>query len=58
MSWETVIEQARLWYMRAGQFFLFQNFVMYIFACFAAHAAVGPMRYIGFLYHCCQWAGR
>ena len=42
MNWEIVKEQAQKWYGRAGQFFLFQNFVLYLFACVAAHGAVGP----------------
>lgn len=58
MNWEIVKEQAQKWYGRAGQFFLFQNFVLYLFACVAAHGAVGPTAYIHFLNHCCQWTGR
>jgi hypothetical protein len=55
MNWEIVKEQVQKWYGRAGQFFLFQNFVLYLFCCVTAHRAVGPTQYIEFLYHCCQW---
>jgi hypothetical protein len=55
MNWEIVKEQAQKWYGRAGQFFLFQNFVLYPFCCVTAHRPVGPTQYIEFLYHCCQW---
>jgi hypothetical protein len=62
MDWEimkeNVKETAWLWYARAAQFFLFQNLILYVLACLAAHGAVGPIGYVGFLYHCCQWGGR
>jgi hypothetical protein len=55
MNWETIKEQGVIWYGKAAQFFLFQNIVMYLFACVTAHAAIGLPHYIGFLDHCCHW---
>lgn len=58
MDWERIKENSKLWYGRVAQFFLFQNVVMYLFACITAHDAVGLTGYIGFLYHCCVWKAR
>lgn len=55
MTWESFKEGAQMWYGRIAQFFLFQNLMMYLFACVAAHEPVGPRGYISFLYHCCMW---
>jgi hypothetical protein len=58
MSWDEIKENAQMWYGKVAQFFLFQNIVMYLFACASGHAAVGLVRYIEFLDHCCQWVTR
>ena len=55
MDWTTVKEYAHLWYSRLAQFFLFQNVVLYLFACVTARAAIGLTRYIVFLNHCAHW---
>jgi hypothetical protein len=58
MDWQLAKEYAQRWYGKMAQFFLFQNLVMYLFACVTAREAVGLGRYIEFLYHCCEWAAR
>jgi len=58
MNWEGMREQVQLWYARAAQFFLFQNLVLYLFACISAHAAIGLTGYIAFLDQCCHWVVR
>jgi hypothetical protein len=58
MTFESFKEDAQRWYAKAAQFFMFQNLMMYLFACITAHDAVGLTGYIGFLYHCCQWGGK
>jgi hypothetical protein len=55
MQWEYLKQKAHEWYRRSAQFLLFQNIVMYIFACMAAQRPVGFVRYIEFLDHCCKW---
>jgi hypothetical protein len=57
MDWENVKEAAQRWYSRAAQFFLFQNIMVYLWACISSHHAVGLTGYIGFLYHACMWRG-
>jgi len=58
MTWEIFKQESLKWYGLVAQFFLFQNLMMYLFACVTAQSAVGPTGYIRFLFHCCQWAGR
>ena len=58
MDWEAVKDRMRTGYRGVAQFFLFQNIMMYLFACVTAHSVLGLTSYIAFLYHCCQWKGR
>ena len=58
MDFQMFKEIAQTWFLKAGQFFLFQNILMYFFACVIAHEPIGLTGYIGFLNHCCQWVGR
>jgi hypothetical protein len=57
MNWEILRELSQKWYGRIGRFFLFQNFVLYLFACVTGRGLFGPAAYIHFLNHCCAWAG-
>lgn len=60
-DWESVKENLQRWYIRVAQWFLSANIVLFLAACAVAGEPVGPIGYIGFLYHCCQWrvkAGR
>ena len=55
MDWQIAREIGWKWYGKVAHFFLFQNIVMYTFACVAAHSAIGLTRYIAFLDHCCHF---
>jgi len=55
MDWYALREQIAKRYGQAAQFFLFQNILMYLFACVAAHDVVSLPGYIAFLNHCCLW---
>lgn len=50
MEWENVKETTRQWYIKAGQFVLFQNFVFYLIATAVSGQLLGPARYVSFLY--------
>lgn len=58
MDLEIMKEHAQTWYGRIAQFLLFENVMMYLFACIVAHDVVGLTGYIAFLDHCCQWKGQ
>ena len=51
MNWEAAMETLKLWYGRIAQFILLQHLILYLIACTAAGHALGPGRYVGFLYH-------
>ena len=51
MNWEATKETLLLWYGRVAQFFLFQNFILYLVACIAAGQPLGPGRYVEFVHH-------
>jgi len=55
MNWQNVKERAWFWYARTSQFLLFCNLLMYLACCAVVEHPVGPVGYIGFLYHCTQW---
>jgi hypothetical protein len=54
-DWEGVKENLWRGYVKAAQWFLFTNVLLFFAACIVAGEPVGPVAYIGFLYHCCQW---
>lgn len=58
MDWESVKDRTRAGFRWLGQFLLFQNLMMYLFACATSRSVVGLRSYIAFLYHCSQWKGR
>jgi hypothetical protein len=31
------------------------NVLLYVACCVVANGPVGPVSYVAFLYHCCQW---
>jgi hypothetical protein len=54
-TWQMVKEKALLTYVWASQIGFGLNALLYIACCVVAGGPVGPVSYIGFLYHCCQW---
>jgi hypothetical protein len=54
-SWQTIKDRALVYYSRASQIVFGLNALLYIGCCVVAGGPVGPVAYIGFLYHCCQW---
>lgn len=54
-TWQMVKEKAVLYYVLASQIVFGLNVLLYIACCIVAGGPVGPVTYIGFLYHCCQW---
>jgi hypothetical protein len=57
MEWDAVKEHAQKWYGKTAHFLMFQGIVMYLLGCIVAHHPLGPTGFVGFLYHCFQWAG-
>jgi hypothetical protein len=43
MNWK---ETAWLWFTRAGQFWLAQTLIIYLWACFVASKPIGPVAYV------------
>ena len=58
MNWELIREHGHTWYLKSARFFLFQNIVLYLFGCIAAHGPIGLPAYIEFLYRCSHWMER
>jgi hypothetical protein len=54
-DWASVKDNLLKIYGKTSQFFLFCNLLLYLGCCIVAGAPVGPVGYIAFLYHCCQW---
>lgn len=54
-TWQMVKEKALLAYGWASQIVFGLNVLLYIACCVVAGGPVGPLAYIAFLYHCCQW---
>jgi hypothetical protein len=54
-DWQSVKENVRQIYGKASRFFLFCNLLFYFSSCMVAGEPVGPVRFIGFLFYCCQW---
>jgi hypothetical protein len=42
-------------YDKAARGFLLGNLLLYAACCIVANGPVGPVNYVAFLYHCCQW---
>jgi hypothetical protein len=51
-------ETAWLWFTRAGQFWLAQTLIIYLWACVVASKPIGPKDYVKFNYHVIQWNPR
>jgi hypothetical protein len=45
------IERAWFWFTKAGQFWLLQTMLIYLWACLAAGKPIGPKDFIKFIYH-------
>jgi len=58
MDWESIKQSAKEWYGKTSRFFLFCNMLLYLGCCIVAGAPVGPVGYVHFLYHCCQWSAK
>jgi hypothetical protein len=56
MDLEMVKEKALLVYAWATNICFGLNALTYIACCIVAGGPVGPVGYIGWLYHCCQWS--
>lgn len=54
-NWNDLKENLQRWYNTAAQWFLLGNVVLFLIACTVAGQPVGPIAYVEFLYHCCQW---
>jgi hypothetical protein len=54
-TWQIVKEKAVLWYSWSSRIFLGLNVLFYFACCVVAGGPVGPVGYIAFLFHCCQW---
>ena len=54
-DWQDIRENMQRFYNTAAQWFLFGNMALFLAACVVAGEPVGPIAYINFLYHCCQW---
>jgi hypothetical protein len=54
-DWDSVKENIQRGYLKAAQWFLFGNVLLFFVACAVAGGPVGPIGYIEFLYHCCHW---
>jgi hypothetical protein len=48
-------EKAVLWYGWASQAFMLCNLLLYVACWIVAGGPVGPVGYIAWLNHCCQW---
>jgi hypothetical protein len=55
MDLETIKEKAWVYYAWAVNICFALNALTYIACCIVAGGPVGPVSYIGWLYHCCQW---
>ena len=56
-DWGTIKEQARRWYGKAAEFYLFLTFFLYVLSCVVARHPVTVGGYVAFLAHVFQWAG-
>jgi len=52
---DTVKEKALIGYTVASYIFFGIGLLTYLACCIVAGGPVGPVTYIGFLYHCAQW---
>lgn len=52
---QIIREKAIFAYIWASHIFFGLSSLAYVAACVIAGGPVGPVNYIGFLYHCCQW---
>lgn len=58
MNYAQIIrEKAVLWYGRASQIVFGLNLLAWLASCVVAGGPVGPIHYIAWLDHCCQWPG-
>jgi hypothetical protein len=52
---QIIREKAIVGYEWASRIFFGLSALGYVGCCVIAGELVGPVSYIGFLYHCCQW---
>jgi hypothetical protein len=52
---QIIREKLILWCWWAAHVYFGLNALAYLACCVVAGGPVGPVAYIGWLYHCCQW---
>ena len=54
-DWPAIKDQARKWYGKVAEFYLFLTLCMYLLSCIVANHPVGIGGYVGFVGHVFSW---
>ena len=54
-DWESIKENLKEIYGKAARFMVFYTLLLYLWSCVISGQPVGPVRFVGFLYHCSLW---